>query len=171
MCRHRARSSRKALAGHLRERSWLVGVLLLVGVWSSRVPASGDSPPEGCRRELGPSNGRPAPAVRFDFRHACLVDTHRHHGSSAQIVFDGNRAACILEVLLNHGQARARAAYIALHRTVCRGHAEFECALLVVDPWPLVRESDRVSAVEDGDDRLGEMGVDEVFHELSDDHE
>ena len=127
---------------------------------------------QGIDRLLGlGAHGGATPAGAFDFLHALGVQAHGHHSAVAHVVFDGDGAAGVFQVLLHHGKTRSSSADIPLHLTVCAGHAKVKGALLVIDARPLVGKANRVSAVQDRDDGLCKVGVDKVFDNLANDHE
>ena len=73
-----------------------------------------------------------------------------------------------IHVLLRVGQPRPHASDVLLHLLGGRRRAVFERAVLLLDAGPLVREADGVSAVEDRDGWLDEVGVHEVLDNLAD---
>ena len=88
----------------------------------------------------------------LEFGSSFGVDAYGHDCPSTQVVLHGYRAAGVFNILLDHGQARARASDIALLLSVGACDAELECPLLIPDARSLVREADGVAVVQDGDD-------------------
>lgn len=90
-------------------------------------------------------------------------------GAGSQVVLDGDGAVRIVQVFPDDGQARTDAADVALHGFDGRREPGQLGLLLLVDARALVGEPDGVALVQDGDDDLGEAGVDEVLRYFPDD--
>ena len=98
------------------------------------------------------------------------VEGDRHYGPAVEVILDGYDASRVFKVLLNEREASARSADVSFLVAVGRRDAELERELFVFDSRSLVGEANRVAAVENRYDRLHEVGVNEVFHDLADNH-
>ena len=136
----------------------------------------------GIRLASGASGGGPgllsagplvllASRVREAPRIARRAGRYGHDGAARDVVLDLEAAALVLHVLLRVRKARTHPAYVVAHVLGRRGGSELERERLFLDAGTLVREADRVAPVEDGDGGCLEVGVDEVLHNLANDHE
>ena len=105
-----------------------------------------------------------------DLVYTSRVERDRHHGSAIEVVLDRNNSPCIFKILLNQGKARSRAADITLLVAIGRRDAKLEGQLFILDSRSLICKTNCVSPIENRDDRFHEMGVDEVFHDFTDNH-
>ncbi|VWM11845.1 Uncharacterised protein [Collinsella intestinalis] len=80
------------------------------------------------------------------------VDAYGHDCPGAQVILHGYCSAGVFNILLDHGQACARASDIALLLSVGACDAELECALFISDTRSLVGKADGVAVIQDGDD-------------------
>ena len=88
----------------------------------------------------------------LELSRALGVDAYSHDCPGTQVVLYGYCAAGVFNILLDHGQTRARASDIALLLSVGARDAELECTLFISDTRTLVRKADGVAVIQDGDD-------------------